>query len=151
MAKKQYTPKTFESTGINGDVSANIFRSMIESPAWMDLTGNQKALYMTCKLQLYGVPRKKKPDSEDEQTFYMNKFLWAEKYRLYDKENGKGFRRDMGALISHGFLICLERGETSRTKNVYKFSSMWRKYGQPDFSVPLSSATLALQHSLKKK
>lgn len=147
--KKPYIPKSFEATGINGDVSANIFRSMMESPAWKDLTGNQKALYLTCKLQLYGVPRKKKPDPEDETTFFMNKFLWADTYQLYDRENGKGFRRDMNALIAHGFLVCVERGEVTRTKNVYKFSSMWRKYGQPDFSIPISSATRALQNSMK--
>ena len=149
--KKPYTPKTFESTGINGDVSANVFRSMIESPAWMDLTGNQKALYITCKLQLYGVPRKRKPDPDDELTFYMNKHLWADKYHLYDRENGKGFRRDMGALISHGFISCVERGEVTRTRNIYKLCSMWRKFGQSDFSVPLQTVTKSLQNQMTQK
>ena len=51
--KKKYKPKSFESTGTSSDVSANIYKSMIMSDAWNDLT-NQRLLYVYCKSCYYG-------------------------------------------------------------------------------------------------
>ena len=51
--KKKYVPKAFES-GKAGDVSANIYASMIQSRAWSNLTNNARVLYVYMKLQYYG-------------------------------------------------------------------------------------------------
>ena len=55
--KKQYTPKNFESSKGRGDVSANIYASMIQSPAWKKLTKAQQSLYLHMKLQYYGAKK----------------------------------------------------------------------------------------------
>ncbi len=146
--KKPYTPKSFESTGINGDISANLYRSMLLSPAWQDLTAQQKVLYLTCKLQLYG--ERKKPVSDDELTFTMNKGKWASTYSLYDDNNGRGFRRDLAALIEHGFISCVTCGAITRTKSIYRFSSMWRHYGTETFQVDASELTLSMQRQKRE-
>lgn len=61
--KKKYVPKAFES-GKAGDVSANIYASMMQSKAWNNLTNNAKVLYLYMKLQYYG--QKTIPDREQE-------------------------------------------------------------------------------------
>ena len=60
IKKKPYVKKSFESTGASSDVSANIYESMVLSPAWMDLSAQEKALYQVCKLRYYS--QKKKPN-----------------------------------------------------------------------------------------
>ena len=146
--KKPYIPKSFEASGINGDVSANLYNSMILSPAWLDLTAQQKVLYLTCKLQLYG--EKRKPIKDDELTFTMNKGKWSDKYNLYDANNGRGFRRDLAALIEHGFVACVTCGAITRTKSIYRFSNMWRHYGTEAFQVDVSELTLSMQRQKRE-
>ena len=69
-----YLKKPFESDGRSSDVSANIYFSMLTSPAWLDLTSNQKNLYVICKMQLYA--EKHKPDG-DRSLFTLNQAKWA--------------------------------------------------------------------------
>ena len=64
---KPYLKKSFESSGASSDTSANIYCSMINSAAWLDLTASQKVLYVTCKAQYYA--EKKKPIQDDNTTF----------------------------------------------------------------------------------
>ena len=77
--KKKYVPKAFES-GKAGDVSANIYASMIQSRAWSNLTNNARVLYVYMKLQYYG--QKTIPDREQE-CFYFNKAMFIKTYQLY--------------------------------------------------------------------
>ena len=140
--KKIYVPKSYESTGCSGDISANIYRSMILSPAWQELTAQQHDLYLTCKLQAYG--EKRKPIAEDPLSFTMNRAKWADLYHLYDRNNGRGFQRDLTALISRGFISCVSCGAISRTKSIYRFSSKWRLYGTEKFSIEPGELTLAM-------
>lgn len=140
--KGRYQPKSFESTGTGNDVSANLYRSMIESDAFLDLSANQQRLYVFCKLQFYG--QKKAANMEPEQ-FYFNRGIWQRKYRLYKAGNERAFYRDMGALISHGFIACVKCGAFSRTKTVYRFSDRWRTYGTEFFVVPNEEKTVSLR------
>lgn len=47
--KKVYKAKTFESNGASNDTSANVYESMLNSPAFMDMTKNQRLLYIYMK------------------------------------------------------------------------------------------------------
>lgn len=149
MAKaKKYQKKPFESTGTASDTSANIYESMLLSAAWMDLSARQRALYVTCKAQYYA--EKVKP-LDDETCFTMSQSKWADKYGLYAKTNGEGFYRDMGELIEHGFIRCIQGGKASRTKTVYQFSDKWRLYGTPSFSIDMNERTEGMRTKLRRK
>lgn len=146
--KKKYQPKPFESDGNHSDTSANIYESMMKSDAWLDLTATQKVLYMTCKSQYYA--EKNHPENDPTQ-FTMPQKKWADTYKLYRKDNAKGFIRDISALIEHGFITCVNKGAMTYTKNVYQYSSMWRKYGTTEFSVTDNNRTIAMLGTRKGK
>ena len=140
--KTPYQKKTFESNCTNNDTSANLYMSMLISDAWRALTAQQQRLYLYCKAQYYA--EKQKPNG-DTLCFTMNQSKWCGLYGLYEKSNAKGFYRDMAALIEAGFVTCAECGSLTRTKSIYRFSSMWQKYGTPAFEVAPSEMTLSMQ------
>ena len=120
--KKKYVPKNFESNKC-GDVSANIYASMVQSQAWNNLTNNARVLYMYMKMQYYG--QKTIPNKEQE-CFHFNKALYTKKYRLYTNVNQ--FYKDRNLLIENGF-IEIDGGSTrhTREKMIYKFSAKWHE------------------------
>ena len=129
--KNKYKPKSFESTGVSSDTSANIYMSMLTSDSWRKLTKNQQLLYVYCKAQYYAEKRKPKPqvkqlsDEELALCFTMNKSKWCGLYQIYQDGNQNGFTKDMKALISNGFIELVENGKTTRTKSIYKLSNHW--------------------------
>ena len=140
--KTPYQKKPFESSGASNDVSANLYMSMLLSDAWRTLTARQQRLYLYCKAQYYA--EKQKP-SGDPLSFTMNQAKWCGLYGLYEKSNAKGFYRDMAALIETGFVTCVECGAATRTKSIYRFSSMWQKFGTPDFEIAPAGMTLSMR------
>lgn len=140
--KKPYQKKTFESTCSSSDTSANIYMSMLLSDAWRELTAQQQRLYLYCKAQYYA--DKTKPNG-DPLCFTMNQSKWCGLYGLYERSNAKGFYRDMGALIEHGFVSCVECGAITRTKSIYRFSDKWQWFGTPAFAVLPNEKTLAMR------
>lgn len=149
MSRKKlaYQKKPFESKGNTSDISSNIYMSMLTSPAFRDLSAQQVTLYLYCKAQYYG--EKKKPNN-DSLCFTMNKSKWSGLYGLYDGNNGRGFRRDMEALIEHGFITCVECGAVTRTKSIYRFSSEWQRWGTGAFVLLPSDMTLAMNRKRAK-
>lgn len=145
--KKVYQKRPFESNQATSDTSANIYMSMLRSDAWKHLTKSQQVLYLVCKSQLYA--EKHKPLGEE--SFTMNRAKWCKLFELYTDSNHQGFYRDMAALIEHGLVICVERGQNTRTKNVYAFSSMWRHYGTPQFYVDPRHMTQRMLNNARKK
>lgn len=141
--RKEYVKKQFESIGISSDTSANIYVSMLTSKAWIDLTKNAKVLYLYCKAQYYA--EKKKPNNNSLQ-FTMNKSKWNSMYKIYTNQNQ--FYKDMGMLIEHGFIKCIENGSNTRTKNIYEFSSMWKNYGTSEFIITDRDRTI---HNIRIK
>ena len=131
--KRAYVKKPFESLGQSWDTSANIYHSMQMCEAWKDLTAQQKVLYLACKDQLYA--ERKKPIEEDPLSFTLNQHKWMREYGLYTSSNQKGFYRDMRALVAHGFIVCVFSGRFTREKSVFRFSSAWRRWGQPGFTL----------------
>lgn len=146
--KTPYQKKVFESSGASNDTSANLYMSMLLSDAWKSLTAQQQRLYLYCKAQYYA--EKQKPNG-DPLCFTMNQSKWCGLYRLYEKSNAKGFYRDMAALIQAGFVSCIECGAATRTKSIYRFSSMWQKYGTPAFEVTPSEMTLSMRRKEQLK
>ena len=113
---------------------------MLLSDAWKELTKSQQCLYLYCKAQYYG----EKTINGDPECFTLNKDKWQRQYGLYKKGNEHSFYTDMNALISHGFVLCAERGDNTRTKNIYKYSARWRDYGTNRFDIPQNEKTQAL-------
>ncbi len=144
--RKLYEKKGFESDGKPSDTSANLYMSMLVSPAWKNLSAQQKVLYLYCKGQFYG--EKTKPGGNGE-CFTMNKSKWCTLYGLYDSNNGKGFRRDMEQLIEKGFITCVECGAATRTKSIYRFSDKWKLYGTDRFQVLPSEMTLSMRRKMR--
>ena len=150
MSKKKptYQKKPFESNGDGSDTSANLYMSMLTSKAFQDLTAQQARLYLFCKAQYYA--EKKKPNN-DQLCFTMNKSKWSGLYKLYDENNGRGFRRDMEALIEHGFIVCVECGAFTRTKSIYRFSSEWQRWGTEAFTLSPAEMTLSMNRKRVKE
>lgn len=134
--KKKYIPKAFESVGASNDTSANIYESMLLSPAFISLTPRQRVLYLCCKAQYYGKHKPAKDYKElelyqDDTCFYMNRAI-IRKYCLYSDSSNKEFYHDIEVLINKGFITKeLQGGGNGHTKSVYKFSGKWRDYGLP--------------------
>lgn len=133
MSKKKqvYQKKTFESTGVGNDTSANIYMSMLMSKAWQQLSKNAQVLYLYCKAQYYAEKQKPKPivrqlsETEQKMCFTMNRSKWLNLYCIYKSDNGQ-FNKDMKQLIDNGFVKIVELGSTTRTKNIYMFSDEWQ-------------------------
>lgn len=156
MAKRKkeiYKPRAFESEPTflpqnekgkhNTDTSANIYISMLQSQAWHNLTYKQKELYLYCKAQQFGETKKKsehlteyekenKIDVDLSKRFTMNKSKWFNIYGLYTKNSQRHFYKDIKALIDNGFVIAVEKGQITRTKNIYEYTDKWRSLGKWD-------------------
>lgn len=130
--KKPYIPKAFESTGVSNDTSANVYGSMLESPAFKDLSKNQRLLYIYMKKQYYGArkPGQDFPDMEQLQgddLFYFNLAL-AEKYGLYSRSNDRQFYADIRAIEQHGFIKTVSSGKATKSRSIYKFTGDWKEW-----------------------
>ena len=120
--KQKYVPKRYESRKQSGDISANIYASMMHSAAWQNLTSNAIRLYLYMKLQLYG---QKSIPEQGEECFYFNKAMWKNTYQLYT--NQAQFYKDRDLLVKNGFIEIIEHGQNTRTKAIYKFSDKWQE------------------------
>lgn len=133
MARKRtYRPKSFESSGVSNDTSANIYESMLASPAFMDLSKNQRLLYVYMKAQYYGKrkPGKDNPDIDalqGDDLFYFPMSL-AERYGIYSRSNHTQFYSDIAAIEQHGFIKAVSNGKSTRSKSIYRFVSDWRQW-----------------------
>ena len=149
--KTKYKPKSFESTGISSDTSANIYESMIKSAAWKDLSKNQQNLYLYCKSQYYGEKiYELKEKADNPEIFTMNKYKWCSVYEIYNSGNANSFYKDMEALILHGFVKCIKCGAIARRKNVYQYSDKWQLWGKPEFIITSGEMPLRMINKLKK-
>lgn len=118
--RKQYIPKAWESVGGNR-LSANIYVSMMQSNAWMQLSKNARLLYLYMKAQYYGAKNIKEHPETD---FVFNWALASKTYKLYS--NYARFKSDRDMLIKYGFIELVENGKNTRTKSIYRFSDKWQ-------------------------
>ena len=149
--KKKHVPKPFESIGITSDTSANIYESMLLSPAWQDLSKGQQNLYVYCKSQYYSEKSNKlELKNSNPEVFTMNRHKWLEKYNIYNKGNANQFYKDMEALILHGFVKCILIGAKARVKNIYQYSNKWQLWGTKEFEITRDEMTLRMINKYKK-
>lgn len=129
---KKAPPKSFESTGVANDTHARIFESMLLSPAFMDLSKNQRLLYVYMKAQYFG---KRKPGEDfkeigilqEPELFYFSKTT-AESYSLYARGSHMQFYNDVKALETHGFIKTVSNGSSTKKKSIYKFVGDWKQW-----------------------
>ena len=151
--KKKYRPQQFESLKGEGDTSANIYRSMLLSPAMKDLSSKQFELYVCAKSEYYGASAHDKDGFEDEyrndpRYFTMNfgKFKKTGLYGMYT--NKESFYKDIASLINHGFIDCEIDGYSTRSKSLFKFSDRWKLWGTDRFETPVSVMTTMMIRGL---
>ena len=120
--RKPYKPQPFESKGGN-NLSANIYATMLQSPAYLTLSGGAVKLYNYMKLQLYGAKNIPEHPSTD---FVFNWAMASKTYPIYT--NKKQFYKDRDMLIEHGLIEYVENGKNTRTKSIYRFSDKWQVY-----------------------
>lgn len=129
--KTPYKPKLFESTGRSNDTSANIYDSMLVSPAFKALTKGQRLLYVYMKKMYYGHRR---PIKDDPLSFTFNQCKWIKdkkhtnKYGFELYSNKNQFYKDRDALVNHGFIEIVENNKNQRESNIYRFSDKWRTW-----------------------
>ena len=130
------------------------YHSQIASPAYMDLSDGAKVLLMICKdcrrFSTAGRDGEFFPNApnNDPTRFYLNHAV----LKMYGWSSPNKFRERMKELILHGFVQCLENGWTSRTKNVYQFSTAWKKLKAGETIEPKgANAAFLEKHKRRKK
>lgn len=122
MARKhKFNPNNYENVG-SSRLSATLYASMLQSPAWYALSAKAQQLYTYMKLQQFG---QKPIEGYGADCFVFNRGMYIKTYPLY--KNGAQFRRDRDQLVKFGFIEIVECGKTSRTKNIYRFSAKWQE------------------------
>ncbi len=149
--KRKYIPKSFESTGTSSDTSANIYKSMLLSPAWKSLSKGAQNLYLYMKSQYYGVATKGHPDG-DSTKFHFNKCLYVNQYgangtALYN--NDSTFRKNRDELVKNGFIRVVSDGSVTRERSVYEYSDKWKDYGIKEIDIPIKDMPLSMQRKIK--
>ena len=158
--KRKYQKKSFESAGHPSDVSANLYSSMLESPAWMDLSPKQQVLYLFCKWQYYRMKEVQKkalflaypdltPPANVQEYFSLSTGAVTKDYPLYT--NLSSFYRDRDALITHGFIRVIADGSNVRQKNIYRYSDKWQKWGTDSFHIEPKEMSHKLLTSTRNK
>lgn len=154
--KKKYIPDNYASLKGEGDTSANIYMSMMTSLAWKKLTPRAGFLYLHMRALEFGNTRHDKDSFEEvyrdnNKYFTFNESKWLKGkggFELYSNKNS--FYTDIAILIELGFIDCVECGESTRTKSLYKFSSRWQTYGTAQYSVPEKYKTTSMRGTRKK-
>ena len=114
-----------------------LFHDMLDSVAFHELTAKQKELYVYCLREAHGKATADDPN-HDETLFYMNRAQAVDVHGLYSKKDFRGLRRDMAALVSHGFVDVVRNGYATREKTLYRLSGRWNNWGSEAFSMPES-------------
>lgn len=117
---------SFESRKSRGKF-VKVADDMMDSVAWKNLKLTQRGLYYEFKRKF----TKRSNGDTNQNDISMPK---SEAERLYG--DLRTFRKDIDALIAHGFLKSVRSGYTTREVSIYGFSERWKDYGTPGFSIP---------------
>jgi hypothetical protein len=118
-SKKDFEFKPFESTTRTAK-HLRITNNMLESAAWKKLSCHAMVIYMYMK---------SKYNFNNENDISLT---YAEGQKLMHKNT---FTKAIDELIEYGFIKVIRQSWTSRECNIYGFSSMWQKYGTPEFKI----------------
>lgn len=143
MAKKhRYVPYSWEhDKRIGKPQFFSVYKSMMDSIAWKELTNRQMVLYLYMKTQV------KPNDSRGEFSF--NQGIYKNSLNLYT--NTTSFCKDKDALIEKGFIDCLDGGSVTKTKAVYRMSDRWVKYGTEQYECPTSVMSDSMVKKLNRQ
>jgi glutamine amidotransferase PdxT len=122
---------------------AALYRDLLQSAAYKHLTASQRSLYVVCASRIFGST---KPDKHQDH-FTLTKLDWCDSYGVYGAQSEKSFRRDMTALIEHGFVDCIADCHHSRAPIIYGMSDRWKLYGAAGFSVPVTAMTISMMRA----
>lgn len=153
MSRKERAKIPELSTMVRKDVFVPLYRSLTESPAYLTLTSIEKSLYIAMQQQAYKNDRRDKKDFEeayknDMRYFTMNKYKYRDKYKICKKT--ESFIKARDELIRRGLIDCVIDGSVSRTKNLYKLSRRWHKYGTDEFQLPVNVMSNTLIKEVRK-
>lgn len=142
--RSKFSPKAFESSSkflpiISGytqkDTSANIYNSMLLSPAFQDLTATGVRLYLHMKARYYTEKKTDALITEYEKLtnqninksirFTFNKAVWHDLYHIYGNGGGNNFQKDLNSLIDYGFITKIQSGKLTKSKSIYEFNDKW--------------------------
>lgn len=144
--RKSYIPKKYEAQSFGDpqlrytdkfgkkrtDSFCMLWDSLIQSPAYIDLTPVQKNVYLLCVQQLYGhrKPEKdyKEPEFQGDDIFYLNWREVHERYGMYSAGNHSRFYKDMKALEDHGFIKKISSGKNHHKKSIYQMTGLWQTW-----------------------
>lgn len=121
--KRKPTHQPFESKTEHGQF-VKIALDMMHSNAWRNLTLRQQGLYLIMKSkyrpfnQITGVLATK-----NERNFVFTHVDW----NPYYNNNWRAWKTDLDALKKNGFIEIIEHGKSTRTANIYSFSSKWKE------------------------
>lgn len=120
MAKtKKQPPEKWENQGQN-ERFIRLHIGLLESDAYLSLKPRQMVLYSYMKLQYKGKENKNRPKEQFE-------FSWSKANKIYKLYTNKNyFYDDINALITSGFIDCIENNKNLRKSNVYAFSDRWK-------------------------
>ncbi len=148
MSKKRRENKRPEwaAVGGKGDSFARLYKSMLLSPAFQDLTPKQQITLLYCNVSLWSGPF-----DESSGQFYMNKGLWCDTYNLFSSNSNAKFCACMAELIEHGFIDCIGNGYSTKEKSLYRFSTRWKAWGTEAFTLPDNVKTLYMIREEKRQ
>lgn len=129
--KKSFSHRDFESKTEKGKFT-KICNDMMESVAWQALSRSQISLYLTLKSKYTAKVSSGMLISDNARDISMPT---KEAAKMYSNLNT--FRNDIDALIEAGFIDLVQSGWNTRTANIYGLSDRWKKYGQPNYEVPV--------------
>ncbi len=114
-----------------------LFKTLLNSPAFHELTGNQRSLYIFCMTQWGTDPFEDKysePDNVTEvdrrESFYMNLAL-GHSSGIYGDKSKNTFYNDLKRLEAVGFIDCIYHGKGKGAKSIYRLSDRWKNFGLP--------------------
>lgn len=125
--------KHFKMKNCENGPYIKMYTSMTTSPAYISLTGNQRALYMFCRFQEYNgsnEPWKEYTNlkaGNSSKPFFLNwklakvNGLYKTKYTFY---------KDLQRLIELGFINCLHDGKPGGNKSIFAYSDKWQNVKQ---------------------
>lgn len=136
--RKRYGRKVWQRRAGSGEGFVQLHYDLLDSPAFHDLKARfprAAILYLYCLREAHGQAMRDNPGS-DERVFYQSRSSCVGKHHLYAPTDRRGFKRDMTALIEHGFVDCVRSGYATREKNLYALSGRWCDWGTEKFAVP---------------
>ena len=122
MAKAKTTHQPFEGRNPRGQFT-KITQDMMDSAAWKELSLRQRGLYLQFKSKYRQKTERGNVTEHNRDEITLPESEWKQEYGNY-----RTFRKDIDILVRLGFIRLVQRGQNTRTPNLYGFSVEWQKW-----------------------